>query len=357
MGSERHELSLGTPASIPLTTRAAERLPALSRPTAVPRPARARVQAVLRPAFAVVGLGMLVLLVRDVGAGELRRVLSRAAPWLPLVFALEVARLSLDALATWVAYGSRAQQVPFRSMLRAQLISTVVATLAPAGRVAGEATKAALVSPYTGGATAMAAAATSQAAALVSTGLISIPCALAAYVMTGPSWLTLALGVHMVVLVLVGASMRAGMRAHRLGAWLKRRFHRIAPHTEVFQESARSCALLPARPILATLLGRVLQVVQYGILAMAVGIDVTVVGALVAQGLNLVALAVGTLVPGQFGVSDGAFALSAKAFGTTAAKAMSIALIAHVIQVLFVLMGALTPLVWRERRTPAPNRT
>ncbi|WP_257463164.1 lysylphosphatidylglycerol synthase transmembrane domain-containing protein [Archangium lipolyticum] len=352
MGSERHELSLEAPAGVPLTARASEPLPAPDGPLAARKPMRARVQAVLRPAFAVLGLGMLVLLVRNVGAEELRKVLTRAAPWLPLVFALELGRLSLDALATWVAYGGRARQVPFRSMFRAQLISTVVSTLAPAGRVAGEATKAALVSPYTGGATAMAAAATSQAASLVSTGLISIPCALAAYVMTGPSWLTLALGVHMVVLVLAGASMRAGMRAHRLGAWLKRRFHRIATHTEVFQESARSSALLPTRPILATLLGRVLQVVQYGVLAAAVGIDVTVVGALVAQGLNLVALAVGTLVPGQFGVSDGAFALSAKAFGTTAAKTMSIALIAHAMQVLFVLIGALTPLVWRARQQP-----
>ncbi len=354
MGSERHELSLGAaPASVPLMTRPRGQSPVMRSPPAVRKPLRVWLRAALRPAFAVVGLGMLVLLVRDAGARELLRVLSRAAPWLPLVIALELARLSLDAVATWVAYGNRARDVPFRSLLRAQLISTVVSTLAPAGRVAGEATKAALVSPYTGGATAMAAAATSQAAALVSTGLISIPCAVAAYLMTGPSWLTLALGVHMVVLVLAGASMRAGMRARGLGAWLKRRFHRIAPHTETFQESARSSGLLPVRPILATLLGRLLQVVQYGVLAVAVGIDVTVVGALVAQGLNLVALAVGALVPGQFGVSDGAFALSARAFGTTAAKAMSIALIAHAMQVLFVLVGALTPLVWR---TPGGER-
>ncbi|PTL85087.1 hypothetical protein DAT35_04660 [Vitiosangium sp. GDMCC 1.1324] len=319
---------------------------------------RARLQAVLRPAFAVLGLGVLVLLIRDVGAKELEEVLSRAAPWLPLVLLLEAARLSLDALATWVAYGSRAREVPFRAMLRAQLISTTVASLAPAGRTAGEAMKAALLSRYTGGATATAAAATSQAASLVSGGLSSIPCALAAYVLTGASWLTLALGVHTVVLVLVGTGMRAGMRARRLGAWLKCRCHRLAPHTETFQESARRDRLLPARPIVATFLGRAIQVVQYGTLAVAVGIDTRAVQALVAQGLNMVALAVGSLVPGQFGVSDGAFALSAKIFGTTTAKAMSIALLAHAMQVLFVLVGSLTPLVWKvPDPAPQPQRS
>jgi hypothetical protein len=326
----------------------------LSLPASAPRkPVRARVLAVLRPAFVLAGVVVLALLIRDVGTRELLAVLSRAAPWLPLVLALEAARLVLDAVGTWVAYGSRSREVPLPSTIRAQLISTVVSSLAPAGRTAGEALKAALLSPYTGAATAAAAAATSQAASLVAGGLISLPCALAAYLLTGPSWVTLALIVHTVLLVLVGAGLRCGMRARRLGGWLNRRVHRLAPHTETFQESARGCALLPARPILAILLGRVLQVAQYGVLAVAVGIDTTVVRALFAQGLNLVALAVGALVPGQFGVSDGAFALSAGALGTTTAKAMSIALIAHAMQVLFVLVGSLTPLMWK---TGSPKR-
>jgi hypothetical protein len=352
VGGEKQEMSLDAPLGVPPARPTA--VPVVSLPGAVPRKStRARVLAVLRPAFAVVGLGVLALLIRDVGARELLAVLSRAAPWLPLVLTLELARLTLEAVGTWMAYGSRAGEVPFRSMLRAQLISTVVSNVAPAGRTAGEALKAALLSPYTGGATAAAAAATSQAASLVAGGLSSLPCALAAYLLTGSSWVTLALVVHTVLLVLVGTGVRCGMRAERLGGWLKQRVHRFASHTETFQESARSCALLPARPIVANLLGRGLQVAQYGTLAVAVGIDVSAVEALFAQGLNLVSLAVGALVPGQLGVSDGAFALSAKALGTTTAKALSIALLAHAVQVLFVLVGSLTPLVWK---TGCPKR-
>ncbi len=316
---ERQEWSLGAPSWGPPRS-ALIRGPSVLMSPAVRKRVEARVMAVLRPAFAVVGVALLVLLVQHAGVEELGRVLSHAAPWLPWVVLLEVVRLSLEAVATWVAYGSRAREVPFRCMLRAQLISTAVSSVAPAGRAAGEAAKAALLSPYTGGATALAAAATSQAASLVSGGLISLPCAFAAYRLTGVSWLTLALGAHALVLLLMGLGMHAGLR---------------------------DGALPPARPLVATFLARTLQVVQYGLLAVAVGIDTSAVEALVAQGLHLVSMAVGALVPGQFGVRDGAFALSAKAFGTTTARAMSIALLAHGMQVLFVLLGSLTPLVWK----------
>ncbi|KFA91124.1 lysylphosphatidylglycerol synthase domain-containing protein [Archangium violaceum] len=290
-------------------------------------PLGARALAVLHPVCAVLGVALLAMLVQRAGAEELGRELSRAAPWLPLVLLLEVARLLLDALATRVAYGSRAREVPWRCMLRAQLIGTAVSSVAPTGRASGEAAKAALLGQYTGGATALAAAATSQAASLVSGGLLCLLGAFAAYLRTGASWLTLVLGVHALVLLLMGLGMHAGVKG------------RTPP---------------PARALLAALLGRTLQVVQYGLLAMAVGIDTTAVEALIAQGLHLVSLAVGALVPGQLGVREGAFALSAGAFGTTPARAMSIALLAHGTQGLFVLIGSLTPLVWKVRPPGRP---
>ncbi|HSP80283.1 MAG TPA: lysylphosphatidylglycerol synthase transmembrane domain-containing protein [Myxococcaceae bacterium] len=344
MASEQQEMNLGGDAR-----RRNEATRALRAPS---EPLRTRVLNVLRTTFALAGVGLLALLVRDVGPEELLAVLKEAAPWLPLVVALELARLATEALGTWLALGKRASAVPLGTLARAQLISTAVASLAPAGRATGEVAKAALFSRYTGEATAMAAAATAQAASLVATGLVSVPCAVAAYLMTGASGLTLALGAHAVLLVLLGTGMRAGMRARRLGAWLRRHSRRFAPHAERFQESARSTGLLPPRPIVALVVGRGVQVVQYATLAVAVGIDTTVVEALFAQGLNLVALAVGSLVPGQLGVSDGVFTLAAEAFGTTPAKAMSIALVAHVLQVLFVLVGVFTPMVWKQRSEP-----
>jgi hypothetical protein len=145
------------------------------------------------------------------------------------------------------------------------------------------------------------------------------------------------------------------MRARRPGAWLVGRFRRWASHAEQFHASARCGALLPWRPSLAFLGSRVLQVGQYAVLTHAVGIDTSVLQALFSQGLYLCALAVGSLVPGQVGVSDGAFAMATGVLNTTAARAMSVALLGHVVQLLFVIAGVLTPLVRRRpARPPVP---
>ncbi|MBN9688482.1 MULTISPECIES: lysylphosphatidylglycerol synthase domain-containing protein [unclassified Corallococcus] len=310
---------------------------------------RRRLLTVLKPVFAMGGLGMLGALVHKAGAGELKTTLLEALPLLPWVVLIELGRQTCDATATRLSYGARARQVPLSVLVRAQLIGTAVSSMAPAGRAAAEATKATLLTPYTGGASATAAAATSQSASLGAGGLISFPCALAAYLMTGWSAFTVAMLVHGVVLLLASLGVRAGLRAKRLGAWMRRRCGKWGEHAEAFQASVRAGGLCPWRPMMAFLGSRVLQVMQYAVLAHAVGIDSTVVQALFTQGLYLVALAMGSLVPGQVGVTDGMFSLAAGAMGTTAAKAMSIALLAHTVQAVFVLVGALTPLVWRAK--------
>ncbi|MCE9673111.1 flippase-like domain-containing protein [Myxococcus stipitatus] len=342
MGNARGEAVLVRPVGVAVA----------ARPARVPW--RRKVVGLMRPLFAVAGLGMLALLVRKVGPRELGDVLLDAAPWLPWVALLEVGRQGMDALATRSAYGPSADQVPMRELMRAQLIGTAVSSMAPAGRAAAEATKAALLAPYLGGARATAAAATSQSASLAAGGLISFPCAAASFLLTGWSAFTLAMLGHGVVLVLACAGVRACMRARRPCDWLASRSARWSQHTAQFRASACHGPLLPRGPMLAFLGSRMLQVVQYGVLTHAVGIDTSAVQALFSQGLYLCALAVGSLVPGQVGVSDGAFALAAGVLDTTAARAMSVALLNHLVQLVFVAAGALTPLVWRVR-VPVPS--
>jgi len=342
VSNARGEMTLGRPMD------AAIALPSVAVPW------RRKLTGLLRPVFAVAGLAMLALLVRKAGARELGGVLLEAAPWLPWVVLLELGRQGMDALATRASYGARAEHVPLRVLLRAQLIGTAVSSMAPAGRAAAEATKAALLSPHMGGATATAAAATSQAASLGAGGLISFPCAAASYLLTGWSVFTLAMLGHGVVLVVASTGLRACMRARRPCAWLARRSQRWAHHTEQFRATACHGTLLPRGPVLAFLGSRALQVAQYAVLTHAVGIDTSLVQALFSQGLYLCALAVGSLVPGQVGVSDGAFALAAGVLDTTAARAMSVALLGHLVQLVFVTAGALTPLVWRVRPAARP---
>lgn len=313
---------------------------------------RTRALGALRYALAAAGIIAVVLLVRDAGPAALLEVLRGAAKWIPLIVLLEVMRIAADATATWLALGRRVRAVPIRVLARAQLIGTAVGSLAPAGRTAAEATKAALIAPWSGGASATAAAATVQAATLLAGSLISLPCAWAAWALTGPSLITVALLVHAAALFALGAGMRLCMRAQRVGRWLARR-QRIAHGAATFQRTARESAVLAPGPTAALLTGRVIQVAQYGLIVHAAGISVTTTQALFSQGLNLISLAVGALVPGQLGVSEGAFVLSSAALGTTGAKAMSIAVLAHLVQVMMIPIGALTPLVWKARRPPA----
>lgn len=304
----------------------------------------------LRFAFAGLGIVIVCTLVQHVGAGALGVILRRAAPWLPIVVGLELLRIGTDALATYAAYGERARHVSAVALARASLVARAVSSIAPAGRTAAEATKAALLAPWAGPAAATAAAATGQAVTLVSGGIVSVPCAAAAYALSGVSPITLALIVHAAALVTAGTLLRVAMRAPRLGALAGRVSARAGERVVAFQARARETSLLPPRPIAAMLLGRSIQVAQYAILARAVGATTGVSRALVAQGANMVSLSVGAFVPAQVGVSEGAFAWSADVLGATLPQAIAIAILWHALEAVFVAVGALVPLAW-----PAPS--
>ncbi|MFP2912433.1 UPF0104 family protein, partial [Pyxidicoccus sp. 3LFB2] len=121
MSEARGEMTLGQPVGAAMT------VPAL------PGTWRRRATGVLRPVFALAGLGMLALLVRKAGPAELATVLSEAAAYLPWVVLLEMGRQCLDALATRFAYGAGAERVPLSVLARAQLIGTAVSSMARRG--------------------------------------------------------------------------------------------------------------------------------------------------------------------------------------------------------------------------------
>lgn len=314
--------------------------------------------ALLRIAFGAAGLGVLAVMVRRIGPSAILDVLGPAWRWLPVAAVLEAGRLLTETLATYYAYGVRARVIPRRMLVRAHLVAYAVSSVMPAGRAAGEATKVALLCRYAGIPAATAAAATNQAVTLIAGGLISVPCAAAAWQLTGPSVVTIALLVHAFVLCATGFGIRAAARSQGVGGKLSRALDRFAGDPSAFSRTSREVALLPRAPTAAMLLGRALQIAVFAVLAHAVGIDVSPARALYAQGINMISLAVGFLVPGQFGASDGAFALSADPLGTSVARAMSIALLAHVLQLAWVATGSLALLVWHTEpapRTKAPS--
>src|SRR5690348_10446082 len=76
-----------------------------------------RAKVVLQAVFGVVGVAALVLLIRSIGAQNLAGTLSLAAPWLPLVLALDVLRMGCEALGTFYL-SHRVRRLPAADLAR-----------------------------------------------------------------------------------------------------------------------------------------------------------------------------------------------------------------------------------------------
>lgn len=303
------------------------------------------------------GAGVVALLVRRAGPLELWAAVRPTLPWMPLLLGLDALRVAADAAATFFAYGDAARTVPRGPLIRAQLIANAVTMIAPAGRTAAEATKAALLSSWVGWPRATATATLLQALTLVGGALITVPCVVASALLTGGSAWTFAIAAQGAGVLVMGLVLRAATRSERVGSFLSARGRAIGAGAAEFRQASREPPMVPALPLACVTFGRACQVAQYYVLALAMGADITVPRALLAQGVSMVALALGVLVPGQVGASDGAFALSRGSLGMTAAQALAVPLLVHVLQAVGIAVGAVTPWLWRARRNDQAPQT
>jgi uncharacterized membrane protein YbhN (UPF0104 family) len=318
---------------------------------------RARMWMIVRVALGALGLVVVGWLVREVGLESLRRTLVPALAYLPIAIVLELARVGMDAVSSHYSLGSKGQRVPPIPMFGAHLVATAIMGVAPAGRPTSEVVKAGLLSRWLGPASAAALAAANQANTLISSGTFTAFSAIAAYLVTGPSILTWMLVVHFVTMNASGLAIRAAARYARFGAWLSRRFPKLAPHVEGFNETTRETPLVPIAPVLAMMFGRLLQAAHFGVLAWAVGISPSVLGALALHGVYLVVAALGVMIPGQIGATEFTFTRTADALHSTVPQAMSIALLAHLVQLLLVIAGFVVLIFWRPPKPPPPPPT
>ncbi len=298
-----------------------------------------------RIALAVAGIVVVVAIVRHVGVDAIVETLRPALKWLPVLCALELVRMACETLASRLAYGSLASRIPRATLFRAHVIGQSLASLAPAPRVVNETIKVGLLAPYVGAAAATSVGFINQAATLIAVGLFSIPCGVAILALGGASVWFWAAALHAAVLVTSGLALQAATRADAPGRWLAKKFPSLAARADAFRAHASETGLWAAGPTSALMLGRCVQVVQYGVAARAVGIDVGVLGAMSVEGVNLIASAVGVLVPGGLGTTDGAFTLAADLLGTTVARATSMALLMRCMQIVWVPIGSVVALV------------
>jgi hypothetical protein len=301
-----------------------------------------------RIALGVAGLLLLAVIVDRVGFDLVVATLRPAMPWVPVLAAIELLRIGCATIASHLAFGPIAARIPRATLFRAHLIGHSISQVAPAPTVFNETIKATLITKYTGVGPAAAVGFTNQAATLLSNGLISIPCGLAILALQGPSsiWF-FASAVHAVVLLGSGLALQAATRADAPGRWLVERFPGLETRALAFRDHARGIELGARGPTAMLFVFRALQMAQYAVASHAVGIDVALVRVIATEGVHLVAVAVGVLVPGGLGTTEGALTLAADLLDTTAARATAVALLMRCTQLLWVGIGSTLALVAR----------
>jgi hypothetical protein len=298
-----------------------------------------------RAALGVAGLVVLALVVHHVGAQAVVDTLRGALAWVPSLCVLEFFVVACETAASAIAFGRLAARIPPGTILRAHVLGHSIGAFAPAPTVVRETIKATLLTPFVGAAAATAVGFVNQAATFISVGLFSIPCGAAIFALGGASVWFWACAVHAVVLVACGVGLQVATRADAPGRWLAARLPRLGPGAAAFRAHAIGTGPLAAGPTGALLLARSFQVVQFGLAARAVGIGSGFLRAMAAQGVNLVASAVGVLVPGGIGTTDGAFTLAASLLETTVARATSLALLIRCTQLIWIVIGSAVALV------------
>jgi hypothetical protein len=308
----------------------------------------------LRLLLGLGGLALLTGVVHHVGADVLFATLRPALPWVAVLAALELLRMACAALGSYFAFGPLAARIPRASLFRAHVLGHSLSSFAPAPSLFNETIKATLIAPFTGSGPAAAVGFTNQVATFVSGGLTTIFCGAAIFALQGPSIWFFACVIHSVVLIASGLALQLATRADAPSRWLVKRIPRLAERAAAFREHSRGIRIGARGPTEMMFLSRCLQMVQYGIAAHAVGIDVGILRVIATEGVYLVAIAVGVLVPGGLGTTEGTFTLAADLLETTVARATATALLVRCMQIVWVFLGSMVALATRGKPAPDP---
>jgi Lysylphosphatidylglycerol synthase TM region len=307
--------------------------------------------------LAIMGVSVIVVLVRAAGTERVLAVLWQARAWLPVIVTLELMQALSDVLALRVLLGARTARITTPTWVRSSALAYSMMVLVPAGRAAGEVARVALLSRHVGAATAARASTQLQSAYVLAIGSLSaIEGAVVASRLGVRSPLALLLAGNALVMATLAAGLVAILLNARVGRWLDRLRRRIAashggrgpehptPASEPEPDDPSTQRRgLPWKAAAVCLVGRTIQLVQYGAILRAVGGVATFGGAFAAHGIELVGATVGDVVPNQLGVVDSAFRAFASevGFADAPARALSIAFLARIAR----LLGAAASLV------------
>lgn len=328
-----------------------------------------------RAALLVIGVAAVVALIHLAGLGDVARVVRRAGPVVPLLFACEGARIALELRATRSLYAALGAKVPIpmAALVRAHLIGAAMTTALPAGRAVAEAYVATALARFASPSKAAAVATVNHALAMAANALVATVCLVAVYRATGLSPLTVATLLHAgavgsiaLALTVLSRSRRACAAARRMARFFlaPARARGVLRGIEATGEACRAHRLFPWSPLVDHVVARALQAVGVGLLLATItgtqgassGRLSALRGGLLGQAVHLVGTSAGDLIPLQLGATDGGFVLAAPLLGIGTADAVAAALVLHGVHLAWTAVGALVPLLWRRAPTQGSIR-
>jgi len=318
---------------------------------ALERRAPSRRRRLARVLFGLAGLAGLGLLVHHIGPDAVLDALRRVLPWLPVLLAVEGARIGVEAATTGALYAQLGERPRARALLRAQLLAYWVFVVSPMGRTAAEVTKALILSEDEGAGRATSVAIVAQGAALVGTAVLSCACVAAAAARPEAWPLAWAVGAQTVGVAALGGLVLWGARRERVGrvaGWLLERVGVDEAQRRRLPKLVRSMRPVPWRVVLGYAASRGLSAVLFFCAIAALGGGAQPLGALRAMGVSLIGAAAVDLVPADVGLTEGAFALFRDGVGVGAAEAVTLGLAFHATQIVWVAGSAVAATLWRR---------
>lgn len=296
-----------------------------------------------------IGLGGLILLVNESGTEAIQKNIQNALIVLPFLLLMEGCRIGCEALSSFFIITAMKGRAPWSKLLSASLVSYSVCILTPIGRPVGEAVRGTMLASFIGQDRAFVMSSTNQALILMSNAVLAIAVAIYAVTSIGLSMLTTALMIYACLAGCIAIFIQVLARWRGFVAWIVGVFPKYWMNLVRYYRSAKQTAHIPIVPLLAMIASRSFQAIQIGLLSLVLGLGFNLQTVLLGQGINLVGSAIGDWIPAQLGSVDGAFALAAPSIGATTAVGLTIAVFIHCVQLFWVVIGSLVPLLTSAR--------
>jgi hypothetical protein len=293
---------------------------------------------------ACLGLGIITQLIRHSGIDTVSAALLRTLVYFPWVVLLEGCLATCTILGLRALYGKDAQRVSAKEWFQVGFTGYVVMGLVPAGRAVAEAARAAMLAKKTSSVQATAAGLQLQAVALFSNAVVSLPATLAFFWVLGFSIPTLGIALNFLVTAALGSALLFGAQSAGFSRFLEHTIGRVFPAVKhQLQDFSDQCGTYlregraeRQKALKFECLGRVFQVIQYGILAFAAGGKLGLIPALCSEGLHLMGAAMGEMIPAQLGATELSYQLSSDLLALSPADALVIPLLAHLAQLFWM---------------------